>query len=360
MLGFINHSLFLHPTMLKPEQIGEIRKHLEEALNPLFFFDDDQDGIASFLLLKRKYQKGRGIPAKTRTGDNGFYIRKLKEISPDLVVFLDRPVVAQEVIDAANCPVLWIDHHQPLKRDGVKYYNPMVLTPGDNRPTSYWAYQIAQQDLWIALVGIIGDWFMMPELNEKFEYKELLGNATTPPEALFDQEFGKLVKIFNFITKGTSTEARKNLAVLEKINSPYELLKQESAKGKFLWKKYEKINKEYEVLLEKALKEVTEDNMYVFRYPTTKYSFTGGLANELIHKLDKDVFIIARENTEGDIMLSIRGKTVDVLPMLNNVLKTIHGYGGGHARACGAGMKAEDFPKFIEGMKKELAKVKSK
>ena len=41
--------------MLSTEQINEIRKALEEATNPLFFFDDDQDGIASYLLLKRKY-----------------------------------------------------------------------------------------------------------------------------------------------------------------------------------------------------------------------------------------------------------------------------------------------------------------
>ena len=47
--------------MLTSKQIKEIRKALEEATNPLFFFDDDQDGIAAYLLLKRKYKKGKGI-----------------------------------------------------------------------------------------------------------------------------------------------------------------------------------------------------------------------------------------------------------------------------------------------------------
>ena len=342
--------------MLKDSQIKEIRKFLEESENPLFFFDDDQDGMSSYFLLKRKYKKGRGIPAKTRVGDDEFYIRKIEELKPDLVVFLDRPVVSQEVIDAAkNAKVIWIDHHQPVERFGVKYYNPMVLTKGDNRPTSYWCYKVVEQDMWIAMIGIVGDWHV-PDFVKEFEYPELLGKGKTPPEILFDAPLGKLVKLVNFMTKGTSTEAKKYLSVFEKIESPYEILNQETARGKFLWKKYEKLNKEYEELLKKALKAETEDKLFVFIYPTGNASFTGGLSNELLYRLDKDAFIIARE-TEEEYRLSIRGKTVDVLPMLQNVLKTVEGHGGGHMRACGAGIKKEDFTTFIEGMKAELAKV---
>ena len=128
--------------MVTDEQLQQIRDHLEKSLNPLFFYDDDQHGLSAFLLLKRKYQKGRGIPAKPRSGDHEFYLRKIREIDPDLIVFLDRPDVAQEVLDGAKCPVLWIDHHKPVKRLGVKYYNPMVNTPGDNRSTSFWVYQV--------------------------------------------------------------------------------------------------------------------------------------------------------------------------------------------------------------------------
>jgi single-stranded DNA-specific DHH superfamily exonuclease len=344
--------------MVTDEQIQEIRDHLEKSLNPLFFYDDDQDGLSSFLLLKRKYQKGRGIPAKTRSGDHEFYLRKMKEVDPDLIVFLDRPDVAQEVLDAAKCPVLWIDHHKPVKRLGVKYYNPMVATPGDNRSTSFWAYQVVQQDLWIALVGCIGDW-QIPDFIKDFKQQELFNNKKTPPEIMFDSEFGKLIKVFNFIMKGSSTDIRKNISVLEKIQSPNEILKQESSKGKFLWKKFEQVNKEYETLLKKALEHIEEGDIFIFTYPTGKHSFSSGLSNELLHRVDKEMFIIARENDHEEMIASIRGKTVDVLPMLEKVLKSVNGHGGGHAKACGAVIAKEDFAKFVVAMQEEFAKLKT-
>jgi len=38
--------------MLSNEQFEEIRNHLERAQNPVFFFDNDADGLSSFLLLE--------------------------------------------------------------------------------------------------------------------------------------------------------------------------------------------------------------------------------------------------------------------------------------------------------------------
>ena len=343
--------------MLTQQQIEEIRHYLEKSSNPLYFFDEDHDGMTAYLLLRRKYKKGNGVAAKTRQGDDSFYMNKMQEMHPDLVLFLDRPEVSQNVIDHANCPVIWIDHHQPLQRERVKYYNPMVLTPGDNRPTSYWCYKIVEQDEWLDMVGIIGDWHV-PDFAETFQYKELFNGKKTPPEILFDSEFGKLIKIFNFVLKGTTTDARKHLAVLEKIQSPYEILRQETARGKFIYKKYEKLNKEYEALLQKALEADTNDRLYVFTYTADKNSFSGGLSNELLYRLDKDILIIARENDHGEMVTSIRGKTMDVLPLLQTALKTVHGNGGGHMRACGAMIRKDDFEKFIAEMKEEFEQVK--
>lgn len=51
--------------MLTNEQINEIREHLENARNPVFFFDNDPDGLCSFLLLQRFIGRGRGVAIKT-------------------------------------------------------------------------------------------------------------------------------------------------------------------------------------------------------------------------------------------------------------------------------------------------------
>ena len=46
--------------MLTKKQIKEIKEHLDKAQNPIFFFDNDPDGLCSFLLLQRYCEKGKG------------------------------------------------------------------------------------------------------------------------------------------------------------------------------------------------------------------------------------------------------------------------------------------------------------
>ncbi|MEK9185033.1 MAG: hypothetical protein AAB866_02620 [Patescibacteria group bacterium] len=46
--------------MLTEKQINEIKEHLEKAQNPVFFYDNDPDGLCSFLLLQRYIDDGVG------------------------------------------------------------------------------------------------------------------------------------------------------------------------------------------------------------------------------------------------------------------------------------------------------------
>ena len=50
--------------MLTQKQIDEVREHLDKAQNPLFFFDNDNDGLTSFLLLRRFIDRGKGVAVK--------------------------------------------------------------------------------------------------------------------------------------------------------------------------------------------------------------------------------------------------------------------------------------------------------
>ena len=49
---------------LSKNQIHQIRESLDSCKNPLFFFDDDQDGLCSFLQLYRCKGEGKGIIVK--------------------------------------------------------------------------------------------------------------------------------------------------------------------------------------------------------------------------------------------------------------------------------------------------------
>ncbi|MBI1973152.1 DHH family phosphoesterase [Candidatus Woesearchaeota archaeon] len=338
--------------MLTPFQLQEIRTALEQAKNPLFFFDDDTDGLASFLLLYRKYKKGHGVPVKAPHTEENLYLRKIHEYDPDVVVVLDRPVLPQTLLNQIHVPLVWIDHHEPVSCQGVQYYNPMVLTKGDNRPTSYWCYEVVQQDLWIALIGIIGDWHI-PEFLKDFAYQELIGNAKTPEDILFETEFGRLVKIFNFSLKGRTSDVKKHIAALMKIESPLEMLHQTTARGKFIYRHFEKMNAAYENVLQGALQTKGKDGVFVFSYPSTQHSFTGMLSNELLHRLDYKVFIIAREK-DGEMRASLRGKDTIILPLVKKALEKAGGSGGGHDMACGANIKKEKFSLFVEEIRNGL------
>lgn len=342
--------------MLTDSQILEIRGFLERAENPLYFFDDDPDGLTAYLLLKKKYKKGHGTCVKSSPKSEIVYSAAYRKHKPDLVVILDKPKMSQEALDEFNVPVVWIDHHQLVERDGVNYYNPMAGESPDNRPTSYWAYRVVEENEWIALIGIIGDW-NVPEKDivEKFNYPELLSDAKTVEEMMFDTEFGKLIKIFSFVMKGSNESMDDCINGLEEIDDLKDILEKKSEMGKVILEKYERLNKEYEALLKSALEQEGEGEVYVYTYVEDRNSFTGNLSNELLHKLKSEVIIIGREK-DGDFRLSLRSKGKPIRPILNRALEEVGGYGGGHDMACGASVKVQDFPKFIEIIKREYKK----
>ena len=114
--------------MLTKKQIDEIRQHLDKAQNPVFFFDNDPDGLCSFLLLQRYIERGKGVPIKSFPELTEDYFRKVNELNADYIFILDKPVVSQEFfkrVEEINMPIVWIDHHTIDKKqipDFVKIY----------------------------------------------------------------------------------------------------------------------------------------------------------------------------------------------------------------------------------------------
>ena len=340
--------------MIKESEIKEIRSFLEKAENPLFFFDDDPDGLTSYLLLKKHYKKGHGVCIKASPNSSGVYYAAVSKHKPDLVVILDKPLINQEIIDLINTPIVWLDHHQPVERKGVNYYNPMNGEKPDNRPTCYWAYKVVEENEWVAVAGIIADWHVPEkEIVDKFGYKKLLGGYKTPPELLFESEYGKIVKILSSALKGTTESMNDCVESLEKINNPMEILERTSPNGKKLFDKFEKINKEYQVLLDDALSKKEDGAVFVYTYPGGKNSYTGGLSNELLYRVANEVVIVGREK-DGEVRMSLRSKKKPILLVLKRALEEVEGYGGGHANACGASVKMDDFPRFLKFIRKEF------
>lgn len=342
--------------MLNKKQINEIREHLEKAQNPLFFFDNDNDGLTSFLLLQRFIERGRGVVVKNLPDVNISYYRKVEELKPDYIFILDKPEVSQKFIDRAkedNLPVVWIDHHNVKKPDDeyVSYYN-SFLEDGKGEPVSYLSYKITNQkkDIWIAMIGCISDYFI-PDFYEEFasKYPELVKtNPTSPFDLLYDSEIGKIARVLDFSLKDTTTNVINMLRFMMKVKEPIDIL-EENSKTKQILKRYNEINGHYQKLLEKARKNIKGKLIY-FRYGGD-LSLSYNLANQLKYEFPNSFIVVVYVNKEI-ANISIRGDNAREVTL--EAIKGIPGAtGGGHEKATGAKLNIDNLPEF----KKQIEKL---
>ena len=340
--------------MIPKKNLLEIKEHLDKSENPLIFFDSDPDGLCSYLLFKRYLGRGKGIPCE-RSKDLIFYLNKVKEFSPDRIFVLDIFDVSQEFIDSVNVPIIWIDHHPVIKRKGIKHFNPRNFSKTDIKPTSYICYKTVNQDMWISMVGCVADWFI-PEFAKEFvkQYPGIYDEKIKDPAKAFHSKgLGELIKIFVFILKTTYADVIKNISILSKVESPYEILNQETPRGKYIYKTALKNGRYYDVLLKEALTIRPEGKLYLFIYPKGNVSYRSHLSNRILYKY-KNKFIIIGTEDDKWVKMSMRSAKFKVLPTLKKALKDVSGYGGGHTYACGSAVAKEDFPKFIASIKREL------
>lgn len=343
-----------HPVKgLTEEELETIRKELRQCKKPLFFYDDDADGVTSFLLLYRWVKEGKGVIVKSKPTVDESFARKVEELDPDKIFVLDMAVMTEEFVQAAHRPIIWIDHHQPLKLEKVKYFNPRKHVSDIVYPTSNICYDVVQQDLWLAMVGCVGDWHL-PDFTGEFRkhYPDLLSeDIKTPDDALFKSPIGHLVHIVSFLLKGDTKEVKKCVDMLGKVQSPYEILHQQTDAGKYLVKKYEALSHDYRTLLEEAKRKAGKGRLLVFAYNDDKMSFTSELSNELLHLYPQKLVIIARKKGES-MRMSVRCSWANLPPMLEKALSGLQGRGGGHEHACGADVAADQFPEFLERLEK--------
>jgi len=337
--------------MLTKEQIIQIKEHLEKAQNPIFFFDNDPDGLCSFLLLQRYIERGKGVPVKSFPDLSSDYFRKVKELNADYIFILDKPIISKdfwEKIEQINLPVVWIDHHelQVEVPKFVNYYNPLYNKEKNNEPVSILCYQVTnkKEDLWIALVGAISDKFLpdfYPEFKEK--YPDLACDSKDAFEVLYKSGIGQISKLFDSGLKDKISNAILMLKFLMKVKSPYDVL--EESKGNFLMhKRFEQIEKRYQRLMEEAIESFSPKDKILFFQYGGDLSISAELSNELSYRFPgKYIIVMYMKGIKANI--SARGKNVKA-----KLLKAIEGMkdatGGGHEDAVGAQVKIEDLELF--------------
>lgn len=345
--------------MLTQKQVIQIKEHLEKAQNPIFFFDNDLDGLCSFLLLRRYCLKGKGVAVRTFPTLDAGYFRKINELNADYIFILDKPLVSPEFLTQTrerNVPVVWIDHHVIDKNqvpDFVDYYN-SALDKKENEPTTFLCYQVSKkpEDLWIAVMGCIADGFL-PDFYNKFEesYPDLSTKAKKAFDVLYNSGLGKISKILGNGLKDKTSNVVAMLKFLIGVKNPYEIL-EENSKNYLMHKRSAEIERKYQSLLLKAEKLANKSKKILFFKYSGELSISAELANELCYRYNEKIIVVAYVKG-GKVNLSVRGEKVRTL-----VIKAVEGLegatAGGHENAVGAQMKSEDLEKFEKKLEETI------
>ena len=120
--------------MLTEIQIKEIKEHLEKAQNPLFYYDNDCDGLCSFLLLRKYLGRGKGVAIRSFPDLNGQYAKKARELNADYIFILDKPVISKEFFEQVallSLPIIWLDHHN-METPQEQFQNLFIYNPSNS------------------------------------------------------------------------------------------------------------------------------------------------------------------------------------------------------------------------------------
>jgi single-stranded DNA-specific DHH superfamily exonuclease len=350
--------------MLTEKQILEIKEHLEKAQKPVIFYDNDADGLCSFLLLARAIGRGKGVAVKSYPDLNVNYARRIHEFNSDYVFVLDKPAISHEFlkeVDSLHIPLVWIDHHAVAEESLWKLYNNVfVYNPALNKgkeystePVTYLLYKLLErpEDIWIAMMGCVADHFL-PDFTEEFaeRYPELWKKGVKKPfDAYYGTEIGKLAQAVGFGIKDSITHVTQMQSFLISCKGPSDMLS-ESSKNASFRKRVAELRKKYDLLLDEAKRQVEESLVY-FEYGGD-LSISSEIANELMYTYPDKTIIVGYK--KGAITnLSLRGKGIRVI--LEKVLSNMeNATGGGHEDAVGARVRTEDLKRFKELLLKEI------
>ncbi len=365
--------------MLSEKQQEEIREHLDRAQNPLFFFDNDADGLCSFLLFRRYLQSGKGVAVRSYPDLDERYAKKAEELKADYVFVLDKPVLSREFVKAVSdmgLPFVWIDHHN-VNDDGEKFakefdnffvYNSAKIDKGEplrigiarpekgdegEKPVTYWAYEITKrkEDMWIAMMGCIADHYL-PDFASEFgkHYPDFWAKGIKKPfDAYYGTEIGKVAQSLGFGLKDSVTNVVQMQNFLIGVKNPDEVLSEEKTNYAFR-KKMREMRDKYHDLVERAKAEI--DGKLIFFSYGGEVSISAEVSNQLCY-LYPEKYIAVAYKKGGISNVSLRGKGVKkILERVLSHLKDCSG--GGHEDAVGARIKTDDLDKFKEYLEEEV------
>ncbi len=346
--------------MLTKKQLSEIREHLEKAQNPIFLFDNDVDGLTSYVLLRRFIGRGKGVAVKSHPYIDVGYAKRVQELNGDYVFVLDRHSLGKEFVNEISLlqiPIVWIDHHDVVVEkydyNMLHSFNPARGKKKSSEPTTYLCYSATKrkEDIWLVLIGCIADHYL-PDIVDDFveNYSILWGKDIKEPfQALYTTGIGRFARAISFGMKDSISHVVQLQNFLITCKTPYDI-GQELESNSAFGTKYRDILKKYNVLLEDA--KTVADGKIVFYNYSGQLSISSDLSNELSYLFPKH-YICVSYSAGVMTNISLRGNNVqkilaEILPLFEKAT------GGGHRDAVGARINTENLQQFREELEKRV------
>ncbi len=340
--------------MLSRDQVKAVQQRLDEVTRRLYFFDNDVDGLASFLLLNSQWPAIDFQCLLSGPSDEELYFTKLQETGFQLAVILDRPMVSERVIQALE-QVLWIDHHPPVTAYGAQYVNPRK--ENGNIPTACLAQALLPntnpQTLLLSALGAAWDYYLPSHFTKlREQFPSLIDTNSTNLDIIhFDSQFGYLLRLLTFLLTGKKSEIHSNIERLRRIEDIRTVFTDTS-----LQQHYQEKERKYEQLITQAQEEALamNDALLVFTYAAHD-SYTGYLANHLRYLFGKTVVVAKTFPDSNRYTMSIRATDdIDLHTVLPKAFDGLRGDYGGHEHACGAHIAKAEFDTCINRLQELL------
>ena len=339
--------------MLTLDQLEQVRQQLEVSQNPLFFYDNDVDGLCSFLILRRALDRGKGVAIKSFPDLKVQYTKKVDELNPDTIVILDKAELSEEFasyVEEKNIPIIWIDHHETKTAKETIQKTSYFTSYPSAEPVSYIVQKIFNrpQDIWLATIGCIGDVYL-PSFAEKFaeENPDLLAKNLDAFTVLQTTTIGKIARMLNFGLMDTTTNILNLTKYLFKATTPYDLLEENNYTRQF-HKRVNQLEEFFQKQIQKAESQIDENSSLIFFTYSGNTSMSSEISNRLAFN-HKDKLIVVAFLRPEKANISVRGK--NALGITKAAIEGILGAtGGGHEEATGAMVPISDFEKFKDNI----------
>ena len=334
----------------------EARELILEAQNPLFLYDNDSDGLCSFVIMRKFLGRGEGVAVKSYPDLSEQYLSKVDSLGCDFVIVLDIHAVSSDFLEGIKergLGIIWIDHHQvdniEMRRDSdfIYYYNPLytIKEEKNSHPVSYLSYKISKLEsaLWISYIGCISDCFL-PEYSKKIldKYEDIgKKKLKTAFDVYYNTEIGRIALMLNFALKDKPSKVKELQEYLVNCSNPADIL-DSGEYNPVISEHSSKMYKKYIDLVESALENI-EGNSIFFIY-SGDLSISSEISNALIYRNPKKYVAVAYKR-QGITNISLRGKNVKKI-LDSILLKIPNSKGGGHNDAVGARISAKDVDLF--------------